>query len=257
MAHLQCISWFGRHDKRCILPTILRSPRRATRTCDRELTNSFPCGRFRLHLQCNSGSAPQPPREIRRHGLPGKEDYARQTGRTGAKAQDSDAARLPEAAHHDLVAAGTGYFNTDPQRPFAVGGRQQRRAVPAQRTHPLAPFAGNRHAGDNGQQRQRAVPPQHAGRVRGNGVGQRGREQSHRNRFTGAEHQQGPPQRVGPVLAQPVQGPPQPRIRRGGRQACRWYRRNRSCSLPQRRSSSRAPCWPRSPGRTPDPGCRC
>ena len=44
------------------------------------------------------------------------------------------------------------------------------------------------------------------------------------------------------------------RLRRAGRPACRWCRRSRSCSSRPRRSSSRAPCWRSSPGRTRDPG---
>jgi hypothetical protein len=43
-------------------------------------------------------------------------------------------------------------------------------------------------------------------------------------------------------------------VRCGGKPASRWCRRNRSCSSARRRSSSTAPYWRSSPGRTPDPG---
>jgi hypothetical protein len=43
-------------------------------------------------------------------------------------------------------------------------------------------------------------------------------------------------------------------FRRAGTPACRWCRRSRSCSSRQPRSSSRAPCWRSSPGRTRGPG---
>lgn len=226
-------------------------------SCDRKLTKSFPSRRNWLHPQCNSGVTLQPSHHAGRGRLPGEKDGARHSRRAGSETHDSSTTGVPAGANHSLAPDTAGTFQPDPQRSPAIGSRQHGHTAPAQGTPPAAPRPHCPRTGKHECGRQGGAQPLKARRAGGDRIGQRQRKQAERRNFCGAKHEQGPPQRMDPVLAQPAQGPPQPRIRRGGRQACRWCRRNRSCSSPPHRSSCHAPCWPRSPGRTRDPGCRC
>ncbi|MFS8978370.1 hypothetical protein [Cupriavidus necator] len=99
-------------------------------------------------------------------------------------------------------------FQPDPQRSPAVGGWQYGHTAPAQGTPPAAPRPRRHRAGKHECERQGGMQPLKTRRAGGDRIGQRQRKQAERRHFAGAKHEQGPPQRMDPALAQPAKGSP-------------------------------------------------
>ncbi len=119
---------------------------------------------------------------------------------------------------------------------------------------PHLPPAVEPHDRYGGQQRAKRDLPRPVAGGHGGETGSGKQEQRDQfGRKRGAERTAWP---ACTASAQDGGGPAGAGFRRGGRQACRWCRQSRSCSSPPRRSSYRAPYWPRNPGRTRDPGRR-
>ena len=245
MVHLQCIAWFDRHDKRCILPTMRRAAGFGeVQASDHAASAAFPAGRIWLHLSCN-------PQRTAKHG--------EINGIIGLQRQD-EPARIT-VQRNELKRAERPMSGDDSPMPAAVrmghydAGTTLRHAdeTATGRAPPAWPSTGNPRRQqcdeeDSGEMRQ--LPPLRMARGRQHACPD---EQQASQRFGKTKEKQRPPQRVGAQRAREALRPACG-VRRDGRQACRWCRQNRSCSSPPRRSSCHARCSPRSPGRTRDPG---